>query len=181
MIISLSSKVIVSDPCYTLPTWCQARINNVLPGDYKTDVFTTDETNGWGERCSHMVAIHEDYLNKKDFIWEDSNEDIGVDSGQAGIFCSSIYPEGESTGEYGNLKTFYGQCCDLTRTSKSCGIIKNRGVVSSSGFGDGSYKLYLAKESNGYVIGFVVDFQVLNIPIDLIVEEFVNEHNISIN
>lgn len=172
MVISLSSKVIVSDPCYSIPTWCQGIVKNVLPGYYKTDVFTTDETDGWGERCSHIVAIHEDYLNNENFNWEDSGFDIGVDSGQAGIFCSTIYPKGDNTGDYGDSNSFYGKCCDATLSRLSYGIINKKGVVSSSGYGDGGYKLYLAKD-NGQVIGFIVDFYVIDIPIDEIVNQLI--------
>ena len=29
--ITLSENVMVSDPCYSLDTWCQTKLNNVLP------------------------------------------------------------------------------------------------------------------------------------------------------
>ena len=34
MQIKLNSKVMISDPCYGLNTWCQGIIEGVLPGNY---------------------------------------------------------------------------------------------------------------------------------------------------
>ena len=58
-------------------------------------------------------------------------------SGQAGFFCSSISPPGQ-TGEHGDHKTFYGRCCD-TSSGRDVGTADGRGLVSSSGIGDGAY------------------------------------------
>ena len=33
--IKLSDIVMVSDPCYKVPTWCQKKLTNVLNGEYK--------------------------------------------------------------------------------------------------------------------------------------------------
>lgn len=81
------------------------------------------------------------------------------DSGQAGFFCDSIYPKGE-TGEFGDKETFYGVACDATlETEHSAGIIFNKGFLSSSGFGDGGYNLYLHKTNDtGEVIGAKIVF-----------------------
>ena len=85
--IKLNKKVVVSDPCYSIPTWCQAVIDNVKPGTYYTTVKKHDAGN-WGNRCSMIYAIHEDYIDHPNLIkrWEKTNYDIGVDSGQCGIF-----------------------------------------------------------------------------------------------
>lgn len=41
--IALNDKVMVSDPCYEMNTWCQGVIDNVLKGNYKCTVETSDE------------------------------------------------------------------------------------------------------------------------------------------
>ena len=41
--ITLSENVMVSDPCYSLDTWCQTKLNNVLPGIYNVQVEKSDE------------------------------------------------------------------------------------------------------------------------------------------
>ena len=32
--IQLGEEVMVSDPCYSIGTWCQIKLSNVLPGFY---------------------------------------------------------------------------------------------------------------------------------------------------
>lgn len=49
--IALNDKVMVSDPCYGMNTWCQGVIDNVLKGNYKCTVETSDEGT-WGRRVS---------------------------------------------------------------------------------------------------------------------------------
>ena len=40
--IKLGTEVVVSDPCYTIPTWCQAVVNKVKPGMYDTHLKKHD-------------------------------------------------------------------------------------------------------------------------------------------
>ena len=77
----------VSDPCYSLDTWCQTKLSNVLPGKYNVEVDKSDE-GGWGVRVSSITVIHEDYEDTDD--WEQHSE-CGVDSGQCGVFCMTSY------------------------------------------------------------------------------------------
>jgi hypothetical protein len=86
--INLSENVMVSDPCYTPDTWCQTKLDNVLPGLYNVDVQKCDEGTGWGVRVSSITVIHKDYEDTDD--WEQHSE-CSVDSGQCGIFCMTSY------------------------------------------------------------------------------------------
>lgn len=202
--IELSDKVMVSDPCYKRGTWCHGTVDNVLPGTYRCIVTYSDELM-WGERVSALTVFHESVQESEIKKGEKAPFTVGVDSGQAGIFCDSIYPHGE-TGDYGDMNSFYGVCCDATagagyeskqriwsyqndikyhesvladsstsdfmkESSKltiefykkklaehkdipytQSGTVFSKGVVSSSGFGDGSYAAYLYKK-DGKVIG----------------------------
>lgn len=165
--IKLGSTVIVSDPCYELPTWCQAKVEDVLPGDYKTTIRMSDQEN-WGTRVSLLGAVHKDYLDKP-LDWELAPFDLGVDSGQLGIFDSNGYFNDEYAqsvlseieGEFGMNDRpgdiWYDKMCALTISDEGWGSY-SEGVVSSSGYGDGSYPLYLSRNNDGKVVGFVVDF-----------------------
>jgi hypothetical protein len=66
---------------------------------------------------------------------------IGIDSGQCGIFDDTIYPaDKKSRGKFDDKGSFYGECCQITLSKEKGGIMKNcKGLVSSSGFGDGIY------------------------------------------
>ena len=141
----------VSDPCYSLDTWCQTKLNSVLPGKYNVDVQKSD-LDGWGTRVSSITVIHEDYEDTDD--WEQHSE-CGVDSGQCGIFCMTSYRNDEmSVGittppldnpfvlpyndKGGDM--WYEKMCQFTLGKEQFGLY-DTGVVSSSGIGDGLYPM----------------------------------------
>ena len=178
MKISLGKSVIVTDPSYDTETWCQAKIDNVKEGQYNTHCEVVD-TGDWGNRCSLLMAAHCDYnINK--LYWEVHPQEIGVDSGQAGIFDMAYYRKdgrnievptvGFDGQPFDRLEAmmkhekegddFYLKMCKLTLSQTKWGGFDN-GVVSSSGYGDGGYILYVAKEEyTGEIIGFCIDFLV---------------------
>ena len=77
----------VSDPCYSLDTWCQTKLSNVLPGLYNVEVEKSD-LDGWGTRISSITVIHKNHEDKSN--WE-YYSNCGVDSGQCGVFCMTSY------------------------------------------------------------------------------------------
>ena len=172
-LIKLEKEVVVSDPCYTIPTWCQAVISNVKPGFYHSSV-RKHESEGWGNRCAMLFAIHEDYYNTPHLLignWEKTNYDIGVDSGQCGIFSKDSYRDDSykfpfkpydfgidfpTNDEGGDL--WYRHMCKHTLSDKQWGTYE-KGIVTTSGFGDGSYDLFVVKK-RGKIVAFAVDFQV---------------------
>lgn len=165
--IQLSEEVMVSDPCYSVPTWCQRKLTGVLPGEYVTNAFRTDNTGGWGTRVAALVAVHKDYIEDP-LTWRAvTSADIGVDSGQCGIFSMETYRNDATFMEPNNFgfpnheegDHWYGHMCDRTLTDEQWGTY-DKGVVSSSGIGDGSYKLLVAKH-NGKIVGIAIDFFIL--------------------
>lgn len=81
--IELGNKVMVSDPCYDLDIWCQGMLENVKPGTWRTKAENLN-VNCWGNRCSALIAWHEDVEEPDDF--EETDIRVGVDSGQACIY-----------------------------------------------------------------------------------------------
>lgn len=178
--IRLGKEVVVSDPCYTIPTWCQAVIDNVKPGVYHTGVRKHD-AGDWGTRCSMVFAIHEDYYDSPHLLmgsWEKTNHTIGVDSGQCGIFSKESYRDDSHNIELGDGdisffnqepwssmgpkkdtgEDWYVKMCSRTLGNKHWGTY-DKGIVSSSGFGDGSYELFVVKKY-GKIVAFAIDFGV---------------------
>lgn len=164
--IILGSKVVVSDPCYKIPTWCQAIVEDVLPGEY--EVSTDIENFGdWGERVTELKALHMDYTGSKfnSIHWSLHPNTIGVDSGQAGIFDFDHYQKDDILTDipliFGNSWStepgddWYQRMCSLTK-DEHWGTFSH-GVNSSSGFGDGSYDLFIGKD-NDKVVAFQVVF-----------------------
>jgi hypothetical protein len=167
-VITLEENVIISDPCYEVPTWCQSTLSNVLPGDYR--VFCKKVDSGdWGNRVSMLLAVHGDH--EFDSLEWNTHSDIGVDSGQAGIFNVKQYRQDneEVTLGDGDISFFtesfyekdgdrwYVKVCSHTLGNNRWGSYRD-GVVSSSGYGDGSYSVFTAENENGQVIGIAIDF-----------------------
>ena len=87
--------------------------------------------------------------------WEITEADIGVDSGQCGIYDYESVKDIIGTGESDEKDTFYGQACQCTDADEQYKELNGYGVVSRSGVGDGSYDLYIAKQDD-QVVGFRV-------------------------
>ena len=160
--IKLGRKVVVSDPCYTIPTWCQGIVSGVKPGMYDAYVKRHD-CGDWGIRSSMVLVIHEDHKDDK-LVWKEYPASIGVDSGQCGIFSRESYRDDsivERIGLGDGDISFFGKSpwremteareeeqgekwyismCSRTLGDSGHGVY-DEGVVSSSGFGDGSYTL----------------------------------------
>jgi hypothetical protein len=145
----VDEKLVVSDPCYDRDTWCAIFGIECVPGTWHGQ--TLEGMSLYGHRSWELLAFHETVTDDS-VEWEKFG-DIGVDSGQAGIFNDAVYPKGD-TGEYGDLKTFYGRACDATMDEenpiKRAGVLPE-GVVSSAGYGDGSYEVFVKKNGDGLV------------------------------
>lgn len=203
--IVLGEKVLCTDPCYDVGTWCTALIEDTLPGVYECAY----QREIGEERIATIRAIHKDYVGSTDFEAEPTPHDIGVDSGQAGIFDLEYYAAQHEMNE----ERFYELCCDTTYrewdeanpdylgptdhemsseeiiallnkleaehpglnfdkmrkyltptldcSEMAAGVVpdgKAHGYVASSGFGDGSYRLFVAHNTDGKVIGFKIVF-----------------------
>lgn len=107
--IILSDKVRVSDPCYTIDTWCAGTLENVLEGKYKCFSQKVD-CGDWGIRIASIEVRHEDYLNIEPTELQDI--DVGVDSGQAGIYDLDYFIENRKD-KHGDDK-WYWRVCDST-------------------------------------------------------------------
>jgi hypothetical protein len=101
----------VTDPCYSKDTWCAGTVKNVLNGTWEAEIVKTDDTQGWGDRVAVLRAYHES-ANLNKCIRVDSGINVGVDSGQAGIFDDSLYPD--DPGGYNDDDSFYSKVCQLT-------------------------------------------------------------------
>ena len=143
----------VSDPCYSTDTWCQTKLDNVLPGLYNVGVEKSDEGD-WGVRVSGITILHESITDDGISLeWEDHSE-CGVDSGQCGIFCMTGYRNDElvesiTTPTLDNPfvipfredgDKWYEKICHFTLCEPQWGLY-DTGVVSSSGMGDGLYPM----------------------------------------
>jgi hypothetical protein len=137
----VSGEILISDPCYDIPTWCTALVK-AKNGIWDAWVHISD-TGDWGMRVAQLFARHEDlegHVSADDEIGE-----AGVDSGQCGFFDIEHFKDDSLVDE--SMRTrddwlveeelWYSLCCDVTLSSHA-GVIPF-GVVSRSGYGDGGY------------------------------------------
>jgi hypothetical protein len=162
--ITLSNEVMVSDPCYVVGTWCQHKLTNVLPGEYQSTVVKYDDRY-WGNRNSFIIVVHKDYNTEDKLNWRKLPFDIGVDSGQAGIFSMETYRNNEvfvtGSRKENDGEEWYRHISDYTLDTPFWGTYPN-GIVSSSGIGDGGYELRVAKHK-GKIVGILLDFFMVNL------------------
>ncbi|MHA1169449.1 MAG: hypothetical protein ACTSRU_16610 [Candidatus Hodarchaeales archaeon] len=156
-----SGKVHITDPCYDVGTWCGAYNLTAKKGRWKVrgwkKLIKLDNPNYESEMkkwelleryidpkpsrdLSHYRQAALDVYHEDSVIdWDNWNnferlDDIGVDSGQCGVFDSEKFEPQDSN--------YYDICCEATRDG--CGGFGSvdGGAVSSSGWGDGSYKAF---------------------------------------
>ena len=139
----VADEIIVADPCYHFGTLGTLALDNVLSGKY----IATAEV-----EKNLVASLHISHSNfKNDILESESVGYIAVDSGQAGFFDLDFFRKNQG-GELGDLNSFYGFACSITLSPKQAGVIKKRGVVSSSGFGDGCYDVYVSRDEVGKIV-----------------------------
>ena len=169
----VSGKMVLSDPCYELGTWCQGIAENVKNGTWVGVLEQSDE-GAWGVRNSILISMNVEAMEKNPRLEMElmSSGDLinwgGVDSGQFGHFDYDNYRKDENAIDLPKVwedewesqegDKFYRACCYQTlETEDSFGVVPF-GVLSSSGYGDGSYPTYSIKDENGEYVGFITIF-----------------------
>jgi len=173
----VSGKVRITDPCYSLDTWCAGTVDKVAHGTWNV-IARMGSEKGWGERVWELEAVFVD-SGLADHPWKDLPFEVGVDSGQAGIFDlkyyrdDSVVPENaelpywmdeERMKERGSGEKWYGMCCEVSykeedgKRGQLCAGIVPYGVNSSSGYGDGGYRAYVKRNDAGYAVELKIVF-----------------------
>lgn len=151
-----SSKMIVSDPSYKKSRAGTAKpaianlskvVSRVKTGKWWGFVLKTKEKNS---RVWSLIAMS-DGVESKDLKKWISIGDVAVDSGMMGIFDMKHYPEEE------NQDQFYKTISKWVDHKHSSMIYDNWGVVSTTGYGDGSYPANKCL-IDGKVVAVQVDF-----------------------
>lgn len=171
-----SGSIRVTDPCYDIKTWCSGQLDNVLNGKYIALIqMMSKSITEWGSRNSVLYIVHEEHKNidYKTDITEETDVDVGVDSGQAGFFDLGVFIAGKTidntleqkqneenklTGGYKRAESpWYDSVCDKTLyTPEMAGVIDG-GVCSSSGYGDGGYSCF-TKTVDGKIVAAKIVF-----------------------
>ncbi len=140
-----SGKIIITDPCYEKGIWCQERAENVKKGTWSAYIKKTNDQL-FGERISELIAVHDDF-DIEEMNFEKHSNNIGVDSGQAGIFDEKYYKDDSIVKDnmLSHIRSdekWYSMCCKQSLSEEQAGVVLF-GCVSSSGYGDGNYSHYV--------------------------------------
>jgi len=148
----LGEQTVISDPCYSELGDSCTMVVRTKPGRWIARVNISDE-GLWGKRVQSLVA---ETLGAR--MYHTDPGDVCVDSGQMSIVDLDYY-EGDNEG-FGDESTFYGDACALTLAEGAFGgLLKSgHGVVSSSGFGDGGYRVALGWNGDDQVVAIMVVF-----------------------
>lgn len=160
----LTGSVWVSDPCYEAGGSGQVKLDNVRTGQWSMLLDKRDE-GAWGSRVAELVVSHN---GKCCFSWEHAGQ-IGVDSGQAGVFDVKHYRNDHISEGLPRFyekeaicpdEDWYSLCCDRTLATKlGGGGVVPYGAVSRSGFGDGAYDVYVSKDrTTKEIVGIKIVF-----------------------
>jgi hypothetical protein len=145
----------VTDPCYTPDTWCAGDFE-ARNGTWNAEIVYSED-NSWGRRVVELHIWHTGIRYARSaHLFKELIIDVGVDSGQCGFFDSEEYKTNQG-GDFDDKESFYGKVCALTlQESDPAGVI-SFGAVSSSGPGDGSYRVSII-ESDGKAVAAKVVF-----------------------
>lgn len=162
-----SGKIVLSDPCYELGTWCQGVVDNVKNGVWSASVNYENNRVSVLNIYNIEEAIKQPNIINATEIGAELPYICGVDSGQFGFFDYDDYLnnnlikehdlECEDFGTNRDDDLFYRACCYLTLGEEKWGTLPT-GVVSSSGYGDGTYICYGVVNDNKEYVGFSVVF-----------------------
>lgn len=152
--IVLEDKIVVADPSFDYGDSETLLLKKVLSGKYFASIETTN-LKDCGQIVTSLKVYHSDYKNF-DLKFERCGV-IAVDSGQAGFFDKTYFIKNQG-GEVGELNSLYGLSCAVTSSPKQAGIIHKKGVVSSSGFGDGCYNVFITRNSANKIISAYIEF-----------------------
>lgn len=114
--IELSDHVMVSDPCYDTDTWCNDDLHNVRPGTWRTKALYKDGL------CTNLVVWHKDVKEPEFDKYEKTNINVGVDSGQAGVYDYNHFAKNcKNDNWYNSMCTGrYSQTIPLTPLEQRC-------------------------------------------------------------
>jgi len=159
----------VSDPCYEKGLCGSEILENCLTGTWEAGV-------DYQEKRVGALAIRHKTSGPQFSVFNNANYNsrvksapffAAVDSGQCGFFddvhyrdamvCAGVkYPfEGDKSKDFGH--PWYTLCSQITLDTEMAGVIPY-GVVSSSGFGDGNYEVFVTRDRNGYINGAAILF-----------------------
>lgn len=139
----------ITDPGYDRNVWCRKNGVKIVPGTYECVAWRHNFPYEGREDIRVCIAgIYLTGVDKNDIEWSPEEiANIGVDAGLAGFFQNK--PD-YTADEWRNL-------CDKLGYSDDAWILPE-GFCTSSGFGDGGYPVYVARNKKDEIIAVEIEF-----------------------
>lgn len=156
--VNFSSSVFASDPCYSMEyneveliLNGQDCITNVLPGTF--DCFVKKED----DRIKNLLLVHSDVKKVRISDFKFSN-DCYVDAGIFGFYDIDYFFNTHSNETIKNEWYERNVLSDenISKDVVFCDI--NKGIYTSSGYGDGVYPVFVLRNEENKAIGFLVKY-----------------------
>ena len=146
----------VSDPSYSTDTWCNWKLENMVPGEYECYYRLSDQKN-WGTRVGAIKIVHHDYINGT-IQFHSIKLHIGVDTGTCGFSISE--PFDGSLLSKSDLRNIWKM---IDKNEFHCCIIPGLGFFSESGLGDGDCFLSVATDEHqdNKVYAALIDYNII--------------------
>ena len=146
----------ISDPTYSVTTWCNYHLKNMLPGEYNCHCKMVDTKYG---RLVSELRITQSDIDFDHEIPDESymklnNIHIGTDSGSCGFSIREPLNDG-SLFRKSELRNIWRM---IDQNEFHCCVDEKLGVFSNSGFGDGDYTAYIAKDETGKIYSVKIDY-----------------------
>lgn len=157
--INLGSKVIMTDPCYELGTWCTETIENMRAGEYVAcAAVCEEESDDWCAGRIMAQYVLPEGMTIEEFKGRSQKfTDIGVDSATAGIFDYDFFKEAKKKDDTLYMQEHFFNVQHESSSIWTLGTPCGRGIVTTSGVGDGSYPVSFVLE-DGEVIALGITF-----------------------
>ena len=136
----LNDKLDITDPCYNKNVWCRMT-TDCMPGEYFA-YATLQNCGEWGTRVAALAIYRNGEVVPKSRLTNCLGE-VGVDAGLAGFFREKPDYDDDAWNEF----------CNAIGNKKY--LMMDYGVVSESGYGDGSYKVYTNQKRTAFLLRFL--------------------------
>lgn len=137
--IEIGEIAFLSDPCYGTNTQWNCTMNMVQGKYYAYITRYEGKSEYLKDRIQSLIVVHSDYYKTDKTLPNDDKEELvcAVDSGTCGIFDGEYFEETHTTDDVDDewYEENVIQMDDFT-------ITDGKGVISSSGCGDGIYKVF---------------------------------------
>lgn len=150
-VIQLGATAIVADPCYDI----EEEVGVVLLEGLREGDWLCSAKKDAYERTTELVLMHEEYKRKK---IEEHIGSIAVDGGAAGVWDATYYSENQKDYKKPINNDWFKAVMRIVLREPYWGTMDDKGVLSDTGYGDGWYPVFVARNKEGEIVGIKIRY-----------------------